>query len=139
MIFFPDESEDYYKIKDQDPHPLSKSYEIKLKRNKREKGVNAHACEIEYRKQRKGSKKRKRLVKRDPHCFYCRIPLNFYNSTLDHKVPKSKGGKNNIENLALSCYSCNSRKSSKSVEEFLEELAKEIIPACEQLHSIGTT
>jgi hypothetical protein len=39
--------------------------------------------------------------------------------TCDHLVPKSAGGQNCWYNLGTLCSKCNSRKSSKTVEEFL--------------------
>lgn len=39
--------------------------------------------------------------------------------TCDHLVPKSEGGTNDPENLGTLCCKCNSKKGSKSVEEFL--------------------
>jgi 5-methylcytosine-specific restriction endonuclease McrA len=32
---------------------------------------------------------------------------------IDHIKPKSKGGKNNIENLQITCINCNSKKSNR--------------------------
>jgi 5-methylcytosine-specific restriction endonuclease McrA len=32
---------------------------------------------------------------------------------IDHIIPVSRGGKNNLENLVLSCQSCNSKKGAK--------------------------
>lgn len=41
-------------------------------------------------------------------------------ATIDHVVPVSKGGKHfDLKNLVVCCDSCNSRKSNKSLEEFL--------------------
>lgn len=37
---------------------------------------------------------------------------------LDHKVPVARGGNNDIENMVLSCRSCNRRKGKKTAEEF---------------------
>lgn len=38
---------------------------------------------------------------------------------LDHIVPSSKGGTDNLDNLATSCRRCNRQKRDKSVEEFM--------------------
>lgn len=41
-------------------------------------------------------------------------------STVEHVTPKSKGGSDNWENLAMSCNSCNNKRGDLEVEEFLE-------------------
>lgn len=56
----------------------------------------------------------------DNSCFYCGTPLNRWTSTLDHLVPKSKGGTNNRKNLVVCCVPCNTKKADLSVEEFME-------------------
>lgn len=38
--------------------------------------------------------------------------------TVDHLVPLSRGGKDDDDNLVLSCVSCNSRKHSRTVDEY---------------------
>ena len=39
----------------------------------------------------------------------------------DHKVPVSKGGGNNLENLATACRTCNRKKSASTEKEFTME------------------
>lgn len=62
-------------------------------------------------------------------CHYCRkqTRLNFTTSvnapdhaTLDHVVPKSKGGTNDRSNLVLACNACNNAKSDRSYDDFVE-------------------
>ncbi|NEZ65661.1 HNH endonuclease [Leptolyngbyaceae cyanobacterium CCMR0082] len=58
------------------------------------------------------------LEKWGRQCAYCSksgVPLQ-----VEHVHPKSKGGSNSIRNLCLACEKCNTRKGSKSVEEFLK-------------------
>lgn len=55
-------------------------------------------------------------------CFYCGIELNYSNFSIDHKIPVVKGGTNCNENLVACCLYCNSRKKTKTAEEYLEEL-----------------
>lgn len=66
---------------------------------------------------------REKLLKEHPYCSYCGNKVDESNSSLDHVIPKSKGGSNAKENLVLSCVSCNQRKGDKSVKEFKDEIA----------------
>jgi len=58
---------------------------------------------------------RSRIYKRDGHeCVYCGSKRDL---TLDHVIPKSKGGGNEWTNLVTSCFKCNLKKGSKTPEE----------------------
>jgi hypothetical protein len=69
------------------------------------------------------------LIARDgEHCRYCKIKVrrnwmldNRYDhdATVDHVIPKAKGGRNHMENYALACRKCNHTKGDRSVEEFM--------------------
>lgn len=57
------------------------------------------------------------LEKWGRECCYCgkqNIPLN-----IEHVVPRARGGTNRVSNLALACIPCNTKKGSRSIEEFL--------------------
>ena len=45
-------------------------------------------------------------------CEYCKSPVKFCGDlpTIDHIVPVTRGGLNDLNNLAYSCHSCNSFK-----------------------------
>ena len=49
-------------------------------------------------------------------CEYCQSPLEFSSTpfSVEHIFPISKGGTDNIENLALACQGCNNHKSTKT-------------------------
>lgn len=51
-------------------------------------------------------------------CHYCKIHYENAHLNLDHKIPKNKGGSNEITNLTLSCKKCNTVKDSYDYEEF---------------------
>lgn len=61
---------------------------------------------------------RKNLLARDHHkCQYCSCPLNGKNLTIDHVMPRSRGGKDTWENVVLACNTCNVRKGNRTPEE----------------------
>jgi 5-methylcytosine-specific restriction endonuclease McrA len=65
--------------------------------------------------------------KQNGFCFYCgELLYKTLNSVyhVEHKIPISRGGSNNISNIALSCEECNLRKGTRTHEEFLEELER---------------
>lgn len=55
-------------------------------------------------------------------CFYCGCCCD-ESYHIDHYIPLSKGGKHEIENLRISCPTCNLRKSAKMPEDFMLELS----------------
>lgn len=52
-----------------------------------------------------------RKILKMTRCKYCR---NKENLTIDHKIPKIKGGSNDINNLQCLCKKCNGLKSDLS-------------------------
>ena len=61
--------------------------------------------------------------KQEGFCVYCGELL--YSSFdkdihIDHKTPISRGGSNDISNIALSCATCNLQKGAKTAEEFIQ-------------------
>lgn len=56
-----------------------------------------------------------RIYKRDGHtCVYCGSKKNL---TIDHVIPKSKGGKNTWNNLVTCCSGCNLYKGDRTPEQ----------------------
>jgi 5-methylcytosine-specific restriction endonuclease McrA len=59
------------------------------------------------------------LNKWDRRCAYCgaeNVPLQ-----IEHITPRAKGGTNRVSNLCLACESCNIKKGTKNIEEFLKK------------------
>lgn len=57
---------------------------------------------------------RRGVLRRDDFCCaYCQEPA----TTIDHVLPRSRGGLNTWENLVACCRSCNNRKGSRTPEE----------------------
>ena len=59
---------------------------------------------------------RKNILRRDNHtCQYCGMKAK--NLTIDHVVPKSRGGGDSWENLVACCTACNNKKGNRTPEE----------------------
>ena len=57
-------------------------------------------------------------------CAGCKVLFPFRNLTVDHIIPKSRGGQDNEENLQLLCGACNSMKGNRPMEYLLAKLQK---------------
>lgn len=60
-------------------------------------------------------------IKYNNVCIYC----GKYGNSIDHVLPLSRGGTNNKDNLVISCISCNSKKGSNYLLNFIWNLEKE--------------
>jgi 5-methylcytosine-specific restriction endonuclease McrA len=59
---------------------------------------------------------RKNILRRDGYrCQYCGTTSG--ELTVDHIIPKSRGGADTWENLVTACISCNNRKGNRTPEE----------------------
>jgi hypothetical protein len=57
---------------------------------------------------------RSMIYKRDGYrCQYCNVSRRL---TIDHVIPKSKGGDDSYNNLVVACSSCNTKKGDKLLE-----------------------
>ena len=62
------------------------------------------------------------IYKRDKHkCQYCGSTKRL---TIDHVIPKSRGGGDTWENLVVACSSCNVKKGDKFLESTNMKLAR---------------
>lgn len=61
---------------------------------------------------------KKNLFHRDRgKCAYCGTQLTVKTATIDHIVPRSRGGKTRWENVVLSCSKCNESKGDRTPRE----------------------
>jgi len=59
----------------------------------------------------------------DNRCAYCGGETRL---TIEHLTPLSRGGKNEVGNIAPACQPCNTSKNARTAEEFIPERAAEI-------------
>ncbi len=82
---------------------------------------------LEYRRipHQSRSLSRKNILMRDRYtCQYCGKTLNSNELTLDHVMPRSRGGETSWENLVACCHPCNNRKGSRTPDEAHMRLAR---------------
>lgn len=87
-----------------------------LKKKPKETPKAPVVIEVQQRKRRPGEHNRAfrwELIQEDPYCYYCGAYLTLDTSTLDHAIPKSRGGRTCRENCVLACYECNHDKQDK--------------------------
>lgn len=76
-----------------------------------------------FRRGQRGMKRLEMVIARDGNlCAWCSKPLNIYDrfTTVDHIIPRAKGGKNEVENFLLSCSHCNHARQTKSITDWLQ-------------------
>ena len=72
---------------------------------------------IRRRREQSGSK-RLRIYMRDKfRCQYCGEKKNVDGLTLDHILPRSRGGDNSPVNVVTACVACNNRKGNRTPDE----------------------
>lgn len=69
---------------------------------------------------------RRNIMKRDKNiCQYCSCDLNTNNASIDHVIPRSRGGKHEWTNVVASCKKCNTKKGSRTPSEANMKLLNE--------------
>ena len=82
---------------------------------------------------------RQNIVWRDNNqCQYCANYFPLDKLTMDHVIPKSRGGKNTWENLVAACKKCNQKKGSRTPKESgMIPLKKPIRPKANILRTVS--
>lgn len=61
---------------------------------------------------------RRNVIRRDKQiCQYCGKHILYSDLTIDHILPRSRGGKSSWDNCVASCFTCNSNKDNMTPEE----------------------
>lgn len=63
-------------------------------------------------------------TKQNGLCFFCGMDLWHKTRTIDHWIPRSKGGKDEPSNMVLTCLPCNAIKKDFLPELSIEEVRK---------------
>lgn len=60
----------------------------------------------------KQTKKQQLITLYGSYCWWCRCSFSEDKLTLDHLLPRSRGGSNSLENLRLACFPCNKSRGN---------------------------
>lgn len=74
--------------------------------------------------ERKSLSKKNVLLRDHNTCQYCSRVISPHDLTIDHVVPRSRGGSSGWENLVACCRPCNNRKGDRTPEEARMRLLK---------------
>ena len=77
------------------------------------------ATPINYRKRR-----HELFGQQEGRCGGCRHEFPFRNFTVDHVVPRSRGGTDHLDNLQLLCGACNSVKGDRTQAYLMARLGE---------------
>ena len=77
----------------------------------------------------KGVKLKRLLHKQGGRCYYCNMSISRHyhqgaplEATIDHRIPRARGGTNAAINLVAACFSCNNRKGNMTSDEFIAHM-----------------
>lgn len=62
--------------------------------------------------------------KTEGHCYLCGEFVDFDSFEVEHNIPISKGGTNDLDNLYCSCPTCNAIKRDIYPQEFMEKISQ---------------
>ena len=90
-----------------------------------ERTDNAEEIARQIRLPRYQTHKPELFGRQEGKCNGCQYPFYYRNFTVDHIVPQSKLGTDDIENLQLLCGACNSMKGNRTQEYLIARLREE--------------
>ena len=77
------------------------------------------------KKRRFSIEERKQIYRKTKgHCYLCGEFVDFDAFEIEHRIPRSKGGTNDLKNLYCSCHICNLIKHDIYPQDFNERITK---------------
>lgn len=93
--------------------------EIRNCKRRWQRGSNLGTATVEFKYDNfKKFQRRLLYYQYNGKCAYCGCHLEYDELTIDHVIPKVKGGKNSKKNYRACCRDCNEFKGQKTMKEF---------------------
>ena len=70
-------------------------------------------------------------------CQYCETGISFSNCVFDHIYPLGRGGNHTLNNIALTCESCNQTKGMRKLSKFCEKTGRDFFEIMGQIDDIN--
>lgn len=88
-------------------------------------GMGKDRQEARTRRKRFSVKDRLAIYRKtEGHCYLCGEFVDFDSFEVEHHIPISKGGTNDLDNLYCSCTTCNAIKRDIYPQEFMEKISQ---------------
>lgn len=100
------------------PSVLVMKYYVKTRRKKNTFGV---------------VNKRNLLIRDNFRCQYCNVVLSMRTCTVDHVVPRSRGGTHSLDNCVAACKPCNNQKGDMFLSDFVSKTGMDLLNEPRQL------
>lgn len=70
-------------------------------------------------------KQRKEIYRKtEGHCYLCGEFVDFDSFEIEHKIPVSKGGSDELDNVWCACRQCNTIKHDIGYNDFVKKITK---------------
>lgn len=88
-------------------------------------GMGKNRQEARTRRKKFSAKDRLAIYRKtEGHCYLCGEFVDFDSFEVEHHIPISKGGTNDLDNLYCSCTTCNAIKRDIYPKEFMEKISQ---------------
>lgn len=61
-------------------------------------------------------------LKQRYRCFCCEREIGYEIATLEHVIPKAKGGANREDNFVVTCHGCNAQRGTEDLRAFIRRV-----------------
>lgn len=96
-----------------------------ISENKTVEKISVAKENMQHKRKKFSVKERKSVYRKTHgHCYLCGKFVDFDSFEMDHKIPLSKGGTNELSNVFCACHCCNTIKHDIYYKNFMEKISQ---------------